>query len=119
VLATLPKMLGEIVKQLVAAQPDLELAGEVEDRDALSCAVRRTCAHVVVAGVAAGGQRALAGDLPYRLLREHPGLRLIALADDGRAAYVYELRLHETAITEISPRALLDAIRNAHPAPGG
>lgn len=119
VLAALPRMLGDIVRQLVARHPDLEVAAEVDERAAISSAVRRTGAEVVVAGIAPGSHHALLADIPRTLLREHPGLTLIALEDDGRAAYVYELRLHETAMTEISPRALIDAIRGARHVVGG
>src|SRR5918992_381820 len=109
-------MLGDIVRQLLAGHPDLEVAAEVEEHDAVLSEVRRTRADVVVAGVAAGERRTLPDGLPHALLCEHPGLRLIALADDCRVAYVYELRLQQTAITEISPRALLEVIRNVGPA---
>lgn len=111
VLATPPTMLGDIVRQLLAAHPDLEVAAEVSDPDALAAAVRRTGAEVVVVTVADGDGR-LPDGLPRSLLREHPRLTLIALRDDARSAFVYELRLHETVITEISPRILLAAIRS-------
>ena len=112
VLATPPTMLGDIVRQLLAAHPELDVAAEVSEPDALAAVVRRTGADVVVITVAADGDGGLPDGLPHALLREHPRLTLIALRDDARSAFVYELRLHETVITEISPRVLLAAIRS-------
>ena len=112
VLAAPPTMLGDIVRQLLAAHPDLDVAAEVHEPDALSAIVRRTGADVVVIALPGDGDGSLPDGLPHSLLRDHPGLTLIALRDDARSAFVYELRLHETVITEISPRVLLEVIRS-------
>jgi DNA-binding NarL/FixJ family response regulator len=116
VLATMPALLGDIVRETLAAYPDVEVVAEVEARDGIASAVRRTGARVVVVGISPVGRLGLSG-LLRDLLAEHPRLTVIALASDGRDGYVYRLRPHEVPIADLSPAALVQAIR-ATPAMG-
>jgi hypothetical protein len=83
-------MLSGIVTELVSAEPDLAIVAEVGEAD------------VAVTQLEGG-----VGDL----LRDRPRLRVIALSADGREASSFELRPHETKLGEVSPAALLEAIR--------
>jgi DNA-binding NarL/FixJ family response regulator len=112
VLATMPPILSEIVRETLAGERDIEILAEVADADQLAAAVRRTGASVAVVGIATNRTRALV----HELLAEHPRLRVVALASDGRTGYVHSLQPRESAITDISPRTLVAAIRTPRPA---
>lgn len=107
VLATLPPMLADIVRQLLTGHADLEVIAQVASAGELHDVLRRAGPEVVVAGAMSAEGRA-----PLELLREHPGLRLIVIEDGARVAKVYELRPHETAIADVSPSDLLHVIRS-------
>ena len=108
VLATLSPMLADIVRQLLSGHVDLEVIAEVASAGEMRDVLRRAGAEVVVAGATPTD----GGVPPIDILREHPGLRLIVMADDARVAKVYELRPHETAIADVSPSELLHVIRS-------
>jgi hypothetical protein len=84
-------MLSGIVMELVSEEPDLAIVAEVGEAD------------VAVTELEGGA----VGDL----LRDRPRLRVIALSADGREASSFELRPDETKLGEVSPAALLAAIR--------
>ncbi len=108
-LAELPRMLQEIVQTVVAAQPDLEIAGTVDHRDLLPEAVSRTGAEVVIVGLTRG-ETAEGYDT---LLFAHPQVKLFAVAADGRRAFLYELRPRSVPLGDVSPEELVAAIRSA------
>ena len=109
VLATMPPLLRDIVRETLASQGDIEILAEVADPEQIPAAVRRTGASVAVVGIASSDSRPLV----RRLLAEHPLLGVVTLADDGRTGSVHSLEPCESAIDDISPRTLLDAIRRA------
>jgi DNA-binding NarL/FixJ family response regulator len=103
VLAALPKMLCEIVRETLASRSDLEIVAEVDTRTGVTDALTRTGATIAVIGVPAGTTRpGCAG-----LLRAHPGLRVVAITADGGTAWLCELRLEVSVVTEVSPKGLL------------
>jgi hypothetical protein len=52
------------------------------------------------------------GEAPRRMLNKDPRLKLLAVADDGRHAMLYQMRLHQAVIYDVSPGSLADAIRS-------
>lgn len=107
VLASMPPILGEIVRETLAGAGDIEIIAEVADPDQIPAAVRRTGASVAVLGIATSDTRALV----HALLAEYPRLRVVALASDGRTGYIHSLQPRESPILDLSPRTLVDAIR--------
>ena len=98
VLIDLPRMSRELVAGALLAEPAIVVATEFDAREPPDVAI-------------VGGRHGEA--LPERaleLLLEHPRMRVLTLADDGAATYVYELRPHRVLIGELSPAALLDAV---------
>lgn len=108
-LAELPQMLSDLLKQAAARRPDMEIVGEFTDGMSLLLAADETHADAVVLGLHDG-------ELPgicSHLLSEYPRIKLFAVAADGGHAMLYELRPQKVPISETSPEGLLDAIRTA------
>jgi len=120
VLGTMPPLLGDIVRETLIHQTDLEVLAEVGTRGEIDFAVTSTRAHVAILGISPGDWGTL-DVLLRQLLKSHPQLRVIALASDGRSGYVYQLEPRTVAIADVSPAALVNAIRamaekDVHPA---
>jgi hypothetical protein len=106
VLSELPRMLRDIVSETIDRQDDMKVVGDLPARaDAWDAGV----ADVVVAGLA---DDALA-DRYTRLMRYHPGLKVLGITGDARSAFLFELRPHRIPLGDASPDGLLSAIRAA------
>jgi DNA-binding NarL/FixJ family response regulator len=108
-LVEMPRMLCDIITDVVASQSDMIVVGELPGRAGLLAAADRTRADVIVFGL---GDADLPDDCAP-LFEAHPHIRLLGVAADGRRAFLYELRPQRTPLGEVSPQALLDAIRLA------
>jgi DNA-binding NarL/FixJ family response regulator len=102
-------MLCDIVENIVAEQPDMEVVGKLERRTSLLTAAAEAAADVVILGLGDA-------ELPLvceELVAAQPHSKVLAVAADGRRAFLYELRPQTSALGEISPQGLIDAIRAA------
>ena len=120
ILGTMPPLLGDIIRETLGRQTDVEVAAEVGVRTAIVSAVTDTRAHVAIIGIAPDGWSTLS-QLLGELLGHHPRLTIIAIASDGRSGYVYRLQPRTIAIDDVSPSSLVQAIRatvamDVHPA---
>jgi DNA-binding NarL/FixJ family response regulator len=106
ILVGLPRMLRDIIGELVRTEPDLSIVGEYGDSGEALEVIERAQADVVITAV---DERARPS-APV-LLRRHPALRVLAVSADGTEGYLYELRPIERMLGEVSPRTLLSAIR--------
>lgn len=108
-MVALPGILGDIIRELLADEKDIEVVGEgLADSDAVSQALKETPADVVIF-------RCDDVDLPdmgNRLLAEHAFMRVLGVAADGRRAFLYELRPQRIPLGEVSSDALIAAIRS-------
>jgi DNA-binding NarL/FixJ family response regulator len=114
-LADLPRMRWDIIADLLAMERDMEVVpmerdmevvGEVAALEELVEAVVRGGADVLVIG---RDDSALAAEL----LERRPRLKVLAVAEEGRACSIYELRPQRVELGELSPRRLVAAIRAA------
>lgn len=103
----MPRVLRDIVVQAVADEPDLEIVAFEGRSGTLRETVESSGADFVIAGA----------DYDFaevaRTLDERPRLRVLAVAGHGREAFLYELRPTRTPLGEVSPRAIVEAIRSA------
>ena len=100
-------MLREIIERAVAGQPDMEIVDDLR-ADALAPeGLRRAGADVVIS---AGEHDSAAVN---RLLCELPRLKVLVVSADGRETALHELRPTRTALGEVSPQTIVDAIRGA------
>jgi len=109
VLAGISRMLSDIITDIVTSQADMEIVGTVTDPAVLAATVAATDADVVVLGLPDA-------DLPSEyaaLLSARAQIRLLGVSGDGRRAFLYELRPYRSALGEVSPETLVEAIRMA------
>ncbi len=102
-------MLSDIITDIVTSQADMEIVGTLADPAAIAATVAETDADVVVLGLPDE-------ELPSEyvaLLGARPQTRLLGVSGDGRRAFLYELRPYRSALGEVSPEALVEAIRTA------
>ncbi len=103
-------MLLDIVKDAVAAQPDMEVVAEIPDCANLGAVAERTRSDVAVLGRAFSEEDG-------ELLRRGSGVALLALTNEGRSAFRLRLRPELVELRAegdgVSPQLLVDAIRAA------
>jgi hypothetical protein len=104
-------ILGEIIKETLACEPDLRIIGEAADVDQL---VPRelALADVVVACLAEESSLRR----PWSdLVLERGRSRLLLILDDGRRAAVYDREGRESPLDALSPSGLVQTIRGLAP----
>jgi DNA-binding NarL/FixJ family response regulator len=106
-LAALPKLLRDIVAAALSSEPDIEVVGEAPERQALQ---RLLCESGAQIAIVACERAEIAG--LGRLVNGSP-IQLLAITDEGRGGVLYELRPREVDLGELSPRTLVNAIRQA------
>src|SRR5439155_241883 len=87
-LVEMPRMLCDIVADVLSAEPDMEVVGVLSSRGKLRATVAETRADVVVLAL---GDSRLPKDCE-RLLRAHPRLRVLGVTSEGRRGFLFGLR---------------------------
>ncbi|MDQ6610861.1 MAG: hypothetical protein M3Y64_00390 [Gemmatimonadota bacterium] len=107
VIASMPRLLHDIVHSVLSAESDIVIADsrastrEIPAADAL----RHTDVVIVAEPEFA--------EMDYEsMLYQHPRVRVVAIAGDGREAALYELRPARIALGELSPQTLVQAVRS-------
>jgi len=115
-VANHPRLMREIVLTTFADQPDIEIVGEVADESDISASVRETLPNIVVIALDQPGVRPRICD---ELLREHPGVRVIAVAPDKNYIVYYwaSFEIYSNSI-EASEEGMLGAMRRSLVAKG-
>jgi DNA-binding NarL/FixJ family response regulator len=109
VLIGMPRMLREIVREVIRAEPDLAIVGEFDDQYAARSAFEAQRPAVVITA------REEARQIDFgHLLSEHPHVRVLSLSADGSESFLCELRPCQETLGELSPHELLAVIRGAH-----
>jgi DNA-binding NarL/FixJ family response regulator len=109
----MPTLLIDILRPIVASEPDMAVVGRVNEGDLLAAA-RRTRADVILVGQKATDDRTEREEF-VQLLLQRPRLKVLAIADDGKTGALYELRPRRIPLGEMSAEALRNAIRNPGP----
>jgi len=100
----------ELILTTFADQPDIEIVGEVGEESEISESVKRTLPNFVVIALDQPGKRPAICDV---LLREHPEVRVIAVAPEKNSIVYYwaSLNIHSNDI-EASEEGILNAMRS-------
>ena len=108
-VSDLPQLLKEIVVNIVNSQDDMQTVDAPLRETGLTTALERSDADVLVLGCEESELRRRGEEL----LRSRPLLKIVALDGDGRQSYFYGLQPQMVPLGEVSPRRLVDAIREA------
>jgi len=106
-LAVMSQTLRDILTQLVAPQPDMEVIDETRQGLELLVTVGQARPDVVILGLE--GSRF--PGISSHLIAEYPRLKILGLTGDCRTASLCEFEPHEIPLGEISPQGLLALIR--------
>jgi len=106
-VGSLPRVLCDVIKQLLDGQSDIALVAQTTGDGDLLAAAREARPDVIILGLTDP-------ELPpigEALLWQAPAVRILAvIADDGRG-FLYELRPQRAALGELSAEGLVEAIR--------
>ena len=108
-VANRPRLMRELILTTFADQPDIEIVGEVGEESEISESVKRTLPNFVVIALDHPGTRPAICD---ELLREHPEVRVIAVAPEKNFVVYYwaSLNIHSNNI-EASEEGILNVLR--------
>jgi chemotaxis response regulator CheB len=104
-----PRIMREVMSELIGRQLDMEIVGEVLDLSALIRSTKETAADVIVVAV----EDTVALGLSTQLLAECPGVIILALASQGNVAFIEQVCLGRKEIAEPSEANILSAVRQA------
>jgi chemotaxis response regulator CheB len=109
-VANRPRFMRELILTTFADQPDIEIVAEVGEESEISESIKRTQPDFVVITLDQPGTRPAICD---ELFREHPDVRVIAVAEHKNSVVYYwaSLDIHSNDI-EASEEGLLHAMRS-------
>jgi chemotaxis response regulator CheB len=110
-VANRPRLMRETILTTFADQPDIEIVGEVFDDSEIVESVKKTLPNFVVIALDQPGRRPRICD---DLLREHPEVRVIAVAPQNNFVVYYwaSLDIHSRNI-EASEEGMLNVLRSS------
>jgi chemotaxis response regulator CheB len=116
-VANRPKLMRELILATLADEPGIEIVGEVSDESEIRDKVRQTTPDLLVIALDEPAKRPLICDT---LLRDQPGLRIIAVASQQNCSVFYwaSFDIHSSQI-EPSEQGILNAVRNITPTGAG
>jgi chemotaxis response regulator CheB len=108
-VANRPRLMRELILTTFADQPDIEIVGEVAEESDISENIKKTLPNFVVIALDHPGRRPAICD---EVLREHPEVRVIAVAPEKNFVVYYwaSLDIHSNDI-EASEEGILSAMR--------
>ena len=106
-LGIMPRLLRDIVVDIIRREPDLQLIGEASDDEDLRELLRSS--HVDILVSASAPLASPAGR--DRLLREHESIRLLVLLAHGKTAELHWLEPRTTRCLDVSTERLVRMIR--------
>jgi len=109
-VANRPKLMRELILATLADEPGIEIVGEVSDETQIGERVRATSPDLLVIALDEPAKRP---DICDTLLRDFPGLRIIAVASQQNCSVFYwaSFDIHSSEI-EPSEQGILNAVRS-------
>lgn len=105
-LASMPRMLLDMLAEIIATEPQFSIVGALAERSDLTSVVRRTQADLVIVG-----QSSIEEDVdPLLVLASIYPAKLLAIMENGQDGVLHELRLHREPVAELSTAALVARI---------
>ncbi len=109
-VANRPKLMRELIVSTLTDEPGIEIVGEVADDADVAERVRQVTPDLLVIALDEPSRRPQLCD---KLLRDHPELRIIAVASQENCSVFYwaSFDIHSSEI-EPSEQGILNAVRN-------
>ena len=107
-LGVRPRMLAEVIRNMVERQPDMQVVGEELDPIELLLAASTMPVDVVIVTLLNSEGEAR---ICRHLLAEHPQLKIVTLSGKGNAAFLHVSNSRKKRIDESSESSLLEAMR--------
>jgi response regulator of citrate/malate metabolism len=107
-LLGLTRMVADIVREVVSQEDDVEIIASLQNIDDVESVAQRAEADLVITVYPPNKSELRRLD---RALTARPGLRVLAIEDDGRAAFMYTLLPQTTQLGPLSPNTLIGFIR--------
>jgi DNA-binding NarL/FixJ family response regulator len=109
-VANRPKLMREVILAALADQPDIEIVGEVSEEAEIADQVRAKLPDLLVIALDESEQRPA---ICERVLRDHPALRIIAVASrKDRTLYFWASFDIHCADIESSAQGILSAVHD-------
>ena len=102
-------ILRDIVVKALDAQDDMIVVDQLPDHTGLRQALASTRPTLVLWGLLSPDVHEVYPDL----FDGYSSVKVLAMLEDGRQAFLWELRPHRTPLGEISPGRLVEVIREA------
>ncbi|MEJ2544003.1 MAG: hypothetical protein P8Y99_08035 [Calditrichaceae bacterium] len=107
-IASRPKMISDIIRNIIEHQLDMTIVGEVVDPISLLYTIREKSVDVVImTPIKVNGEPKICS----HLLANFPSLIIVALADNNETAYLYRTGAPKLCIEDPSGQSLIIAIR--------
>jgi DNA-binding NarL/FixJ family response regulator len=107
-IASRPKMISDIIRNIIEHQLDMTIVGEVVDPISLLYTIREKSIDVVImTPIKVNGEPKICS----HLLANFPSLIIVALADNNETAYLYRTGAPKLCIEDPSGQSLIIAIR--------
>jgi len=112
-VANQPKLMRDLIMATLSDEPGIEIVGEVPEESEIRQQVRHTSPDLLVIALDEPAKRP---DICDTLLRDQPGLRIIAVASQENCSVFYwaSFDIHSSQI-EPSEQGILNAVRNIAP----
>ena len=107
VVITLPMMIGDIVKELLIDDVELDIVGRFDSRERIEDMLRAVLPDLVLVGLSPGES----GISTQSFLAVVPNAKVIAFSSDGHSAYVSQSDASWTHLPDVSPDAITSVIR--------
>jgi len=104
-LIDMPQMLRDIVRDVAARDPMLEVVGEVPKQTDLETAARMFDPQVIITANGVAPAQEIGA-----LLESRPRTRVLTITGDGRRGTLYRLIPEAVALGDLSPESLLEAM---------
>ena len=114
-LASRPKILSDVIRNIIKKQPTMIMVEEVIDPIDLLFAARETAVDVIIVSpLKIDGEPKIC----RHLLAEHPHLKIIVIIEKGQAAFLYQKGSQKRKIDEPSPDTIVNIIKEYSKVPG-
>jgi DNA-binding NarL/FixJ family response regulator len=107
VVVTISPLLADIIEQSITGQVVLDVLARLDTRDFLDKRLQTINPDLILVGLRPGEP----DEIGSSLLSLLPAARVIVFSSDARHAYVHEMLAHHFTLINVSPPALIEAIR--------